>query len=322
MTGEKMTKKKIAPPPKLQLSKSSDLQTQRNQSGLDIWNNPGEINDAIFQHSVFCQSFLPYRKVDDDLSLWEHVQGRVSINVQTIKQKHPLTGEFVNLGLPYGTKARLILAYLNTQAIKSGSPQIDVESSLSAFIEAMGLSKKGKNYNEVKNQLARIAASVITLNYVTEQNRSLNVRFSLVKKYDLWFPKEDNQRVLWSSQIELTNDYFEELVKHAIPLDVRALGALKNNAMAIDIYSWLAQRLHRIDRGKPQFVAWQNLKDQFGYGYHRMTDFKVVFRKTLAIVKTQYIDANLEEDENKGFWLKHSSPPIEKKSILILPPSK
>lgn len=295
------------------------MQANRLKTGMDIWTNKGDISDAVFQHSVFCQSFLPYRDTGDDVTLWEHVQGRVSINVQTIKQKHPLTGEFINVGLPYGTKARLILAYINTQAVKSGSPTIDVEASLSAFIEAMGLSRKGKNFSEVKNQLARIAASVITLNYQAEERRSISVRFSLVKKYDLWFPKEDNQKVLWSSQIELTNDYFEELAKHAIPLDVRALGALKNNAMAIDTYSWLAQRLHRISKGNPQFVSWQNLKDQFGHGYNRMDNFKAIFRNTLALVHTQYQDARFYEEHNKGFWLENSPTPIEKKTIVCFP---
>lgn len=303
----------------VQPAKTFSITEARLKSSFDIWQNKGDIEDAVFQHSVFCQSFLPYRDAGEELSLWEHQQGRVSINIQTIKQKHPLTGEFLNLGLPFGTKARLILAYLNTQAVKTGNPVIDVETSLSAFIDAMGLSKKGKNFTEVKNQLARIAASVITLNYLTDEQRMLNIRFSLVKKYDLWFPKEDNQRVLWTSHIELTNDYFSELVKHAIPLDIRALGALKNNAMAIDVYSWLAQRLHRIPKGKPQFVAWQNLKDQFGQGYRRIYDFKSVFRDTLKLVWTQYPDMRLTEELNKGFWLEHSAPPIEKKTIITFP---
>lgn len=296
----------------------TSLKQQRYESGMDIWRNGGQIKDAAFQHSVLCQTYLPYRNPGDDVHLWEHTQGRASLNIQCLQEKHPETGKFVHLGLPYGTKARLIMAYLNTQAIKSQSPIIDVETSVTSFIQQIGLAKKGKNVNDVKEQLARIASSVITLNYAVEDNHSLNVRFALVKKYDLWFPKDECQRVLWTSHIQLTDDYFEELMKHAVPLDERALGALKNSAMGLDIYCWLAQRLHRIPYGKPQFISWQNLKDQFGSNFKTMKKFKEVFRHTLGIVHSQYLTARLQEDKNKGFYLENSPSPIEKKTMIFL----
>ena len=294
------------------------MKQYRYETGVDIWKNPGKIKDAAFQHSVLCQTYLPYRNPGDDVTLWEHAQGNASLNIQCLKEKNPTTNEYVYLGLPYGTKSRLIMAYLNTQAIRTQSSIIDVEGSITSFIQRIGLSNKGKNITEVKNQLARIAASVITLNYVTEDQGSLNVRFSLVKKYDLWFPKDDRQRVLWTSRIQLTDDYFNELEQHAVPLDERALGALKNSAMGLDIYCWLAQRLHRVKPGKPQFVSWQNLKDQFGTGYGSMRKFKQVFRQTLTTVHTQYMSAKIREENNKGYFLEHSPSPIEKKPMIFL----
>jgi hypothetical protein len=92
--------------------------------------------------------------------------------------------------------------------------------------------------------------------------------------------------------------------------------------MALDIYAWLAQRLHRIEQGKPQFVAWQNLKDQFGQGYKEMKKFKEVFRKTLMVVRTQYQSARIEEDTNKGFLLYCSPTPIPSKTILLVKSEK
>ena len=294
------------------------MKQSRYESGIDIWKKPGTIKDAAFQHSVLCQTYMPYRNPGDDKTLWEHVQGNASLNIQCLQEKHPETGEFVYLGLPYGTKARLIMAYLNTQAIRTQSSIIDVEGSVTSFIKSIGLSSKGKNIKEVKSQLARIAASIITLNYQTPEQQTLNVRFSLVKKYDLWFPKDENQRVFWTSRIQLTDDYFNELERHAVPLDERALAALKNSAMGLDIYCWLAQRLHRIKPGKPQFVSWQNLKDQFGRGYGSMRKFKQVFRHTLAIVYNQYLTARIREDDNRGYFLEHSPSPIEKKTMVFL----
>ena len=87
--------------------------------------------------------------------------------------------------------------------------------------------------------------------------------------------------------------------------------------MALDIYAWLAQRLHRVQPGSPQFVSWQNMKDQFGSGYKDMKKFKEVFRKTLFSVRLQYQSAKIEEDANKGFWLYCSPTPIPMKTFLI-----
>jgi Plasmid encoded RepA protein len=54
--------------------------------------------------------------------------------------------------------------------------------------------------------------------------------------------------------LRLSLDYYESLTRFAVPLDERALAALAHSATALDIYCWLAQRLHRIPAAKPQFV--------------------------------------------------------------------
>ena len=96
----------------------------------------------------------------------------------------------------------------------------------------------------------------------------------IVSGFDLWFPKDDRQRVLWPSTVSLSHDYFESLQRHAVPLDERALAALSHSAMALDLYAWLAQRLHRIPKPHRQLVPWVALKDQFGQGYGAMCKFR------------------------------------------------
>lgn len=298
---------------------SSSIKEVRYKTAVGIWAKSGTIKDAAFQHSLLCQTYLPYRNPGYDTTLWEHTQGRASLNIQCLKQKHPITNEFVFLGLPYGTKARLVIAYLNTEAIQKQSPVIEVERSISSFTKHIGLHSNGRNISLIKEQLAKIASSVITMNYETEdKNRSVSVKFALVNAYDLWFQKDDRQQVIWSNHIRLSDEYYNELAKHAVPLDCRAIGALKNNAMALDVYSWLAQRLHRIPSGNGQFVSWTAIKGQFGNGYASMAKFKQVFRHTLKIVHMQYNKARIKEVPNRGFNLQQSASPIEKNSHLIV----
>lgn len=297
-------------------SKLTKIQQRSHESALDIVVNPGEIDDAIFQHSVLCQTFLPYRNPGTELRIWKHKQGNVSLAIQANEAINPATGDFEFIGLPYGAKARLILAHINSEAVKNQSKIIDVEASMTAFIKKIGLNTDGRTIKEVKEQLRRISTSTLSMGYA-EENRSMQVDLKIVKAFDLWFPKDNRQRVLWSSAIQLTDDYFNSLMIHAVPLDERALASLSHNSMAMDIYAWMVQRLHRIDYNKPQFVSWQNLKEQFGGGYGEMWKFKQVFRKTLEIAKLQYPGAAVIEDKNKGFFLHQSKPPIPFKIISV-----
>ena len=138
----------------------------------------------------------------------------------------------------------------------------------------------------------------------------------IVSGFDLWFPKDERQRVLWPSTVRLSLDYFESLQRHAVPLDERAVAALSHSAMALDIYRWLAQRLHRVRPGKPAFIPWTALKDQFGWHYGRMDNFKRVFRQTLDMVLSQYRGARLELDD-RGMTLRNSPPPVKGRMALI-----
>jgi hypothetical protein len=298
--------------------KNTPIKNRIQQTAMDLIIHPGTVKDAIFQHSVLCQTFLPYRNPGDDVTTWEQRQGNVSLAVQAMKAFDPVTQKLEVVGLPYGTKSRLILAHINSQAIRTQNMSLNIENSLTGFIKVLGLTTDGRTINETKEQLRRLTTSIISLGYFSEE-RNYQVDLKIVKGFDVNFLKDDNKRVVWSNEILLTDDYFNSLMNHAIPLDERALAALSNNAMALDIYAWLAQRLHRISHGNPQFLSWQNLKEQFGSGYKDMKKFKEVFRKTLMTVHLQYQTAKIEEDDNKGFWLYNSPTPIPLKTMIIKP---
>ena len=223
---------------------------------------------------------------------------------------HPETGEWVQLGLPFGPKPRLILAYLNREALLQRSPEIDVEESLTAFVKGLlGYDPNGKEIRLFKDQLARLAASLVRMGVIRD-GRTTQIEAKVVSAFDLWFPKDDRQRVLWPSTVRLSLDYFESLQRHAVPLDERAIAALAHSAMALDIYAWLAQRLHRVSPGRPAFVPWKALKDQFGWHYGRMVEFRRVFKRTLDMVTSQYQGARITLDDG-GMKLYHSPPPVK-----------
>jgi hypothetical protein len=66
------------------------------------------------------------------------------------------------IGIPYGSVARLILLFLQTEAIRTGSPEVVLGRSLNRWIERMDLTPGGKTRQLVTEQARRISACRLT----------------------------------------------------------------------------------------------------------------------------------------------------------------
>jgi hypothetical protein len=276
---------------------------------------PDDQSELCFQHSVFCQTGLPYRDPDPE-RLWTRKQGSVLLEIEAGRIPDPRTRQYVNTGLPWGTKARLLLAYINGEALRQRSPDIEVDRTLSAFVRRIcGHRPSGRELRTFNQQLSNLAAANIRIT-MFQGNESFGINEHIVHAVHVWSEKANRMRPAWNSQLRLSHEYFTSLQEHAVPLNEIALAALSNNAMALDVYSWLAQRLHRIDPKRPAFISWVSLKDQFGQGYKRMNQFKRPFRKTLQMVLGQYQSALVELNEG-GMIARHSPPPVAKRLIAV-----
>ena len=271
--------------------------------------SPNDGLAVLYQHSVLCQTCLPFRDPGDDARVWERGNGSVRLKVIAGEAMDPSKGDFVPVGLPFGPKARLVLMHINQQALLSQSPLIELEDSLTRFVRHMlKLDTGGRTIRVVKDQLARLSASSIRLGLLKE-GRAVTVNSQIVTAFDIWFPKDERQRVLWPSTVQLSGDYWESLKTHAVPLDETAIGALSHSALALDVYAWLAQRLHRVPEDNPVLLAWSVLHAQFGVGYARLVDFRRKFKAALREVLAVYPRARIELDQ-RGLTVKNSPPPV------------
>jgi hypothetical protein len=236
----------------------------------------------------------------------------VSLRIEAGAARHPDTGKWVDLPLPHGEKPRLVMLHLNGEALRTGSPIIDVRDSMTAFVRALGIDTNGRNLRTLRDQLARLAAAHIVLGIGPD-----TIKADIIRQFRVWWPDDAQQRVLWPSVVRLDTDYFDSLTKHAVPLDSRAVAALAHSALDLDIYAWLAQRLHRIPKGKPQTITWQALKAQFGVGYAELRIFRRRFKEALKAVLTAYPSARIEEAD-AGLVLWNSPPPVLKKKVSTL----
>jgi hypothetical protein len=275
--------------------------------------------DLAYQHTVFCQTSLPYRNPGDDVRLWQRAQGATFLEIEAGRVYHPALNITVAVGLPWGTKPRLILAHLNAEALQHGSAEIEVENSLTAFVRRIRGFDGGREIRAFKGQLSRLSVATVRL-AMKREDHAVQINTQLVTKFELWPENDERQRVLWPSTITLSQEYFDSLRKHAVPLREADLAALAHSAMALDIYSWLAQRLHRIEPRRPTFVPWEALRQQFGPDYGRMVDFRRFFRQSLAQVLARYQTARITLGR-EGLALRNSPPPVAKRIVQILDPS-
>jgi Plasmid encoded RepA protein len=269
-----------------------------------------------FRHTIQCQLGLPYKNPGDHVREWDRNQGNASLRIEAgsaIDQ----TGKFVHVGLPYGEKPRLVLIHLASEAVRTGNAVVDVENTMTSFARSLGIETNGRQLKGLKEQLARLASATIRMGLV-EEGRAVQVNTQIVAAFDLWFPKQPDQRVLWPATVRLSEEYFQSLGKHAVPLDHRAVAALSSSSMALDIYAWLAQRLHRVPSGKPQLITWLAMYDQFGQGFTRLRDFRRNFLQTLHQVHNAYPQARIEADE-VGLTLTNSPPPVAPRFFAAAP---
>lgn len=274
-----------------------------------------EPREIDFLHTVFCQVGMPRKKTNE--RIFERKNGNASLLLEAGHLYHP-KGGWVEQPLPYGVIPRLIMVHITGEAVRSNSPVIPVGETLTDFMRLLGIANSGGKqgrYASFKKQLHALAASRVTIGMAYE-SQSLTINTQPIKSFLAW--SEDMQNaVMWQGVIELSNEFFENLREYAVPLDSRALAALQHSALSLDVYTWLANRLPRINQPAGIKLSWDKLYEQFGQEYTNISDFRREFKEALKQVKIVYKDAKIDElidgrGYTRGFIFLHSQPPVPK----------
>jgi hypothetical protein len=68
----------------------------------------------------------------------------------------------------------------------------------------------------------------------------------LAEEFDLWWtPQKLPQTGLGQSSVTLSQRFFEQLIEAPVPLDLRAIKALKRSPLSLDLYAWAKPRVNR-----------------------------------------------------------------------------
>ena len=246
-----------------------------------------EADKLGFMSRLLLMVNLPYRDPGDDKRTWWRRNGHVSINI-TPGYKGNET-----IGIPYGAYPRLILAYLVTQAIKTQSPIIFLGKTFSQFLTLINLKKGGKTYKQFYKQLERTLSASFAWTYETDQRRS-RVNIQVSHESHLWWAPLENPNIhsFWESYIKLNTDFFNEIVHHAVPLDLRILSVLKNSPLGLDLYMFISWRMFKIN--KPVLISWESLQQQLGGQYADPKEFSRKCRLHITRIKAICPHLNIE----------------------------
>jgi hypothetical protein len=130
----------------------------------------------------------------------------------------------------------------------------------------------------------------------------------------MFIEDETAQGSLFLEVATLSQSFYDQLRAHPVPIEEAAVRQIANNSLALDVYCWLAYRLHSLR--EPTSVSWRALHNQFGRGVARQDHFRDHFRSVLQLALSVYPDADVGETGN-GLLLKPSRPPVASKIVSM-----
>jgi hypothetical protein len=256
-----------------------------------------------FMARAMIQATLPHRKVEG--TYFERRNGAFTLTLLAPPR----------VGLPYGSIPRLLLAWLTTEAVRTQSREIELGESMSAFMRELGMVPTGGRWGSItrlKEQTRRLFGSTVSAIY-EDGKRMAILNQNIADKAVLWWdPKPSDQVAQWQSSVTLSEQFFREVVDHPIPVDIRALKALKKSPLALDIYCTLTHRASYMT--KASAIPWSALVSQFGCDYGRLRDFKAAFLGELCKVAAVYAGAQFDVTEI-GLIVKPAKPHIPRKAV-------
>jgi hypothetical protein len=255
-------------------------------------------------YTGFCLTSLPHKRLPDD-AVWEKRGHRVTLMIEPGRMR--VDGKTILFGVPFGARARMILLFLQTQAVRTRSREVELGRSMRAWLERMGIAWGGETARSLREQAARISACSLKFFWESDHADSWSATRIVNSGLRLHDLSSGRQESIWEDRVILDEAFYQALRDHPVPVLEAAIRELRDRSMSLDLYVWLAWRLHTLV--KPTPISWTSIYAQFGSGFQAIRHFRPRFVEALAAALAAYPEARVELEE-KGVVLLPSRPPI------------
>lgn len=309
------------PPPR---GRPKTTALDRVQRAMQLREREDDGGDSLaFNPAPLTMAFLPYRQPKADTEVWVRRNGAFRLTVRPGVRLGP-NGEVGSYGYPFGVVPRALLMWVTAEALRTKSPEIILGDSLSDFVlKVMGQrATGGRNgtITRVKEQATRLFNATITFHWIgnTDQ-RQAGVNLTIAKAWAVDIGDTQlGQGSLFPSFVQLSSDFFEELVKSPVPLNLEVVRLL-GSAAEIDLYAWLTYKMFSLS--KPFTHKWEDIGEQFGYQFPKTSNgrykLKEAITTALRNVLLVYPEANVEVTQ-AGLLLRPSLTSVPLKGTRAL----
>ena len=169
-----------------------------------------------------------------------------------------------------------------TEAVRTRSRQIVLGKTFTDWMRRMGF--RTISYGPrgsatlIKQQLDRLLACEWMIRWESETadaTREFGIKeIKLTNEY----VGTDRKTGGFMREIYMTEGFFEHLRQHAVPLNEHAIRQLRDSPTALDLYTWLAYHLPRINPKRPAAISWQQLATHFGNDGKNIRKFRQTVR--------------------------------------------
>lgn len=288
-------------------------------AAVEVQSQPND-EDLTYMARELVQCTLPHSD-PGQVPFWKRTNGNLTLSI--VSDFDPQTGKLV--GYPFGSIPRLLLFWLTTEALRTGSPKLELGKTYGSFLRDLGLDpgtgggKRG-DAHRVRVQTRRLFTSRIS--FIQEHHEETlaaeaRVQMNIARKSLLWWdPKRPDQANLWGSWVELSPEFFAAITASPVPLDMRALKTLKRSPLALDLYAWATHKSNSVARkGREQFIPWISLSAQFGSDYSNHLDFKRKAKAALRKIEAVYPGLKLRDATGGVIVLPTSRSAVAPKSV-------
>lgn len=289
-----------------------------------IFGEQATAREAAYITRQLVQATLPHNN-PGNVPAWSRTNGNTTLGIQPGYDYK--TGE--SIGFPYGTIPRLLIYWMTTEALRTKNPCLKLGHSLADFMVELGLNPdngssgaKRSDARRLRDQMGRLFNARISFQADVDDNGrggEARMNMSVARKSLLWWnPRQPEQGALWGSYVELDADFYEAICAAPVPVDMRALRALKGSALALDLYTWLTYEAYRAHKTKkPRFENWTQMHDHMGAGYKNPDDFRRKAKAALKAIKTVYPGLKLGKRQGGIEVLPDSLPALQPRTSTI-----
>ena len=258
---------------------------------------------------VFVNYSLPLRATSE--TMWERTDGDVTVILAATPYED--ADGTTQYHLPSGRIAREVIMYLVTSAMMSGSPTIEISRTWRGFLRDMGVPYSSANRRAVERQLRAILNMSVRVSHRATNGSGTNLssRACLVGSgEDLVFDRDGVLDDAYRSVVILSDEFFDRIAAAPSPVH-GTMRVLRDSwrqivtenphqALAGDVYLWLAGRMSRVRREVR--IPWADLAAQFGSSMSNERRWRQQFRSALSVATRAYF-APLGEDFDSSVYV-------------------